>query len=143
MYDYIIIGGGISGVACARILQLSGVKDFLILEAQSEPGGLCRTKQIGGHVLDIGGGHFLCTKYKEVYDFIFRHIPESEFNRFRRVSKIALHGQYVDYPLESAISQFSSECCADYLISIARNGEVSRRRGTDDFRRMDKMEIGK
>ena len=70
MYNYLIIGAGMSGISFARLLQLSGEHNFIVLEAEDEPGGLCRTKQINGHFLDIGGGHFLCTRYPEVYDLI-------------------------------------------------------------------------
>ena len=56
MFDYLIIGAGISGVTFARLLQLSGNTNFKIVEAQDQPGGLCRTKQIGDYVLDTGGG---------------------------------------------------------------------------------------
>src|SRR5665254_20494 len=66
----VIIGGGLSGVSFGRLLQLSGFEDFVILEAEDEPGGLCRSELAGGHVLDISGGHFLCSRYPEVYDFI-------------------------------------------------------------------------
>ena len=82
-YNYIIIGAGITGVTAARQLPQSGVERILVLEAGPEIGGLCRTKNIRGHVsLDVGGGHFLCTKHPEVYDFIFEHLAKSEFNHF-------------------------------------------------------------
>ncbi len=123
-YDYIIIGAGITGVTAARLLQKSGVERLLVLEAAKEPGGLCRTRQVGDHVLDVGGGHFLCTKYPAVYDFIFEHMPKSEFNYFDRVSRISIEGHEVDYPLESNICQLPPELCAEYLVSIAQNGEA-------------------
>lgn len=123
-HDYIILGGGMSGVTFGRLLQLSGVDNFLILEKANEPGGLCRTKEINGHVLDVGGGHFLCTKHEEVYAFVFRHLAKSEFNYFDRISKVIVDGQTVDYPLESNVWQLSSELCADYLVSILQNGEA-------------------
>jgi protoporphyrinogen oxidase len=122
-YDYIIIGGGITGVTFARLLQLSGVERVCVLEAADEPGGLCRTREIGGHVLDTGGGHFLCTKHPEVYDFVFRHLPREEFNYFERVSRIAVDGCEVDYPLESNLWQLPARLRADYLISAVQNGE--------------------
>lgn len=124
IHDYIIIGGGITGVSIARLLQLSGVDKFHILEATPYPGGLCRTKQIGKHLLDVGGGHFLCTKFPHVYDFIFSHIPKTEFNYFNRVSKVAINGREIDYPLESSIWQLPTELCAEYLVSIIQNGEA-------------------
>lgn len=125
MLDYLIIGAGITGVTIARLLQMRGQNNFAILEAESEPGGLCRTKVIGKHFLDIGGGHFLCTKYPEVYDFIFSHIPKEEFNFYNRVSKIKLGGEVIDYPVESNLWQLSIENQVKYLISIIQAGEVT------------------
>lgn len=123
-YDYVIIGAGITGVTTARLLQLAGIDRVCVLEAASQAGGLCRTRTIGGHVLDTGGGHFLCTKFPEVYRFVFEHLPRSEFNHFERVSRIALGDHEVDYPLESNIWQLPPELCAEYLVSIAQNGEA-------------------
>lgn len=123
-YDYVIIGAGITGVTAARLLQQAGVERVCVLEAAPETGGLCRTRTIDGHILDVGGGHFLCTKHAEVYRFIFDHLPRSEFNPFDRVSRIALGAHEVDYPLESNIWQLPPELCAEYLVSIAQNGEA-------------------
>jgi protoporphyrinogen oxidase len=123
-YDYVIIGAGITGVTAARLLQLAGIDRVCVLEAAPEAGGLCRTRTIAGHVLDVGGGHFLCTKFPEVYRFVFEHLAQSEFNHFDRISRIALEGHEVDYPLESNIWQLPSELCAEYLISVAQNGEA-------------------
>jgi protoporphyrinogen oxidase len=141
-FDYLIIGAGVSGVACARLLQLSGVHRIGILEAFDEPGGLCRTKRIGDHVLDIGGGHFLCTRYPEVYDFIFQHIPKSEFNYFERVSRISIDGVEVDYPLESNIWQLPREQCAEYLISVVQNGEARKLPAPTDFEGWIRWKLG-
>lgn len=38
IYDYVILGGGISGLQCAEILTLS-TKNILIVEAQQALGG--------------------------------------------------------------------------------------------------------
>lgn len=79
---------------------------------------------IDGHTLDIGGGHFLCSKFDEVYDFVFHHIARDNFEEFERVSKIDIHGQWVDYPLESSLWQLETSLCVAFLESIARNGEA-------------------
>lgn len=142
IYKYIIIGGGISGVSLARLFQLSGEEGFLVLEASTELGGLCRTKQIGNHILDTGGGHFLCTKYPEVYDFIFGHIPKTEFNYFERVSKIEIDGHEIDYPVESNIWQLPPEVCAKYLISIIQNGEARSLPPPTDFEAWIRWKLG-
>ncbi len=124
MLDYLIIGAGMTGVSLARMLQLRGETNFLVLEAAPTAGGLCRSVEVQGHHLDLGGGHFLCTKYPRVYDFIFAHLPKEEFNRFTRVSKIRLDdGLAVDYPLESNIWQLPVEKQIDYLLACLQGGE--------------------
>lgn len=124
IHDYLILGGGMSGVAFARLLQLSGVERFRILEAESVPGGLCRSAEVGGHIFDTGGGHFLCSRYPEVYGFLLRHFPLSELNAFDRVSKVSVEGHRVDYPLESNLWQLPADLSAQYLASIRQSGEA-------------------
>ena len=80
-YDYVVIGGGITGIAAARRIQQLNLGTCLIIESEDELGGLCRTKDINGHVLDIGGGHVLHSKYPEVLEWIFDHIPITHFNK--------------------------------------------------------------
>lgn len=123
MYEYLIIGGGITGVALGRLLQKRGIENFLILESSPHAGGLCRSKEISGHHLDLGGGHFLCTKYPEVYDFIFEHLPKSDLNWFSRVSKVQLGGETIDYPVESNLWQLSLENQIDFVLATLRNGQ--------------------
>ena len=141
-YEYLIIGAGISGIAMARLLQLSGVRSFAVREAAAEAGGLCRTRKIGGHYLDVGGGHFLCTKHEAVYDFIFAHCPRSEFNYYDRVSKIRIGGTEIDYPLESNIWQLATEECREFLLSIVRNGEARGLPAPSDFEGWLRWKLG-
>jgi protoporphyrinogen oxidase len=119
----LIIGAGITGLTYARCLQLAGDDDFLVLEAEATPGGLCRSAIIDGHVLDTGGGHFLCSRHPEVYDFIYRHIPREAFAEFGRVSKIRIGRTEVDYPLETNLWQLPEDEAIDFIIATLRNGE--------------------
>ena len=119
----VIIGAGLSGVTFGRLLQLSGFNDFVILEAEDKPGGLCRSELVGGHVLDVSGGHFLCTRFPEVYKFIFSHIARSEFHEFGRVSKVLVEQTYVDYPLEYNLWQLPETVCDAYLSALLEAAE--------------------
>ncbi len=121
-FDYVILGGGISGVVFARLLQLYTNKTFVILEKESTAGGLCRTELHNGNYYDTGGGHFLYSKHKKVYDFIFSHIGESSFNKFTRNTKIDLGGHYIDYPIEENIWQLPLELRAKFLTSLVLAG---------------------
>lgn len=140
--DYLILGGGITGVGFARLLQLSGVERLRILEGEPVPGGLCRTAEVGGHVLDTGGGHFLCSRHPEVYAFLFRHVPRGDLNVFERVSKVRVDGHEVDYPLESNVWQLPPALAARYLESIRSNGEARGLPAPRDFEAWIRWKLG-
>lgn len=122
MYDFVIIGGGITGITLCKKLK---EKNFsvLVLEKQETAGGLCKTENVDGHVLDIGGGHFFHTKHQKVFDYIFKYIPEKEFNFISRVSKLKIGNNTIDYPLESNLWQLPIKDQIEYLISVIRNGQ--------------------
>lgn len=51
--DVIIIGAGISGLACAKYLMKSGI-DFLVLESGQNIGGRIKSDNVDGFILDRG-----------------------------------------------------------------------------------------
>ena len=63
-----IIGGGLSGLCCARRLHESGVS-FQLLEASDEVGGRVRTDDVDGFLLDRGF-QVLLTAYPEAQDVL-------------------------------------------------------------------------
>ena len=119
---YIILGAGLAGLAVAYTLRDHGETSFLVLEKEEDPGGLCRSQEVDGKPLDIGGGHFLDLKRKEVLDLLFQFMPRSEWNEFVRLSKINLGGIEVDYPLEANLWQLPLQDQVDFLESIAQAG---------------------
>jgi protoporphyrinogen oxidase len=123
LHDFIIIGAGVTGITLCKLLR-EKFPNILVLEAESEIGGLCKTKVINGHILDIGGGHFFGTKYDEVYQYIFKYLPKKDFNYFQRVSKINIENTDIDYPIESNIWQLPIEKQIEYIISVVRNEEA-------------------
>jgi len=116
-YDYVILGGGVTGVAAARRLQQKGNDNFVLLEGEDEPGGLCRTKEVDGHQFDIGGGHVLHSKYQEVLDWIFEHISIDDFNKFDTKVLIDLEGHPIEFPIELNLWQLPTEMQIEYLHS--------------------------
>ncbi len=123
---YLIIGAGPSGLTLAHSLLNRGISlsQILVLEKENVAGGLCRSEIVDGGPIDIGGGHFLDVKHKDVLEFLFRFLPQNEWIRYDRVSKINLHDQMIDHPLESNLWQFSIDTQVDYLESIAQAGCV-------------------
>lgn len=126
MKKYVILGAGPSGLTLAHSLIDGGVprEQIVVIEKERVAGGLCRSEQVDGAPLDIGGGHFLDVRRKDVLDFVFRFMPREEWALFDRVSKIRLRGMEVDHPLEANLWQFPVEDQADYLESIAQAGCV-------------------
>lgn len=60
-YPVLVIGGGISGLACAYHLQQAGIP-VRALEAGSRPGGVIATKQKDGFRFELGPQSFLSTE---------------------------------------------------------------------------------
>ena len=142
MYDYIIIGAGVTGITLCKRLRQKGFNKILILEKESECGGLCRTKIINGHTLDIGGGHFYNSKFEDVNDLIFGLMPESDFKYYHRVSKIEIGDETIDYPLESNVWQLNRSKQIEYLISIIRNGESAGKPEPNNYEEWVRWKLG-
>lgn len=119
---YLIIGGGPSGLTLANSLINNGKDDVLVLERNEEAGGLCRSKNVDGSPLDIGGGHFLDVKNKRVLDFVFGFMPVDEWDRYTRDSRIVVNDNLIGSPIEANIWQMKLEDQVEYLKAIAVAG---------------------
>lgn len=119
---YLILGAGPAGLTFANCLYNKGITDFVVLEKESEAGGLCRSAMVDGSPFDIGGGHFLDVRRQNVNDFLFSFMPENEWNLFERDSRIFSNNMYVGHPFEANIWQFPEALQNEYLESIAAAG---------------------
>ncbi len=50
----VVIGAGLSGLSAGIRLREKGV-DFVVLERENEPGGLCRSRESGRFIFDCCG----------------------------------------------------------------------------------------
>jgi protoporphyrinogen oxidase len=98
------------------------VRDFLILEREETAGGLCRSVDVDEFPFDIGGGHFLDVRRSEVTEFLFEFMPEEEWDKYDRDSRIVVNGNIVNHPLEANIWQMKIDDQVEYLKSIAIAG---------------------
>ena len=125
MHRFLILGAGPSGLTVANTLLDRGVDDFIVLEKEDEAGGLCRSEEVDGSPLDTGGGHFLDVRRPSVNEFLFRFLPESEWDIYERDSRIRVNGQMVSHPLEANIWQMDIDTQIEYLMSISKAGCVT------------------
>jgi len=67
-----IIGAGPAGLGAALELQKNNIKDILIIDMHSKPGGLSRTEIFEGNRFDLGPHRFYSKNnefYKQKYSF--------------------------------------------------------------------------
>lgn len=119
---YLILGAGPAGLTFANRLKQNGETSFLVLERENEAGGLCRSMEVDGSPFDIGGGHFLDVRRPGVNQFLFQFMPEDEWDKYERDSRIAINGNMVSHPIEANIWQMKISDQVEYLKSIAKAG---------------------
>ena len=120
--QYLILGAGAAGLTVANKLKQAGITDFLILEKEEVAGGLCRSVDVDGSPFDIGGGHFLDIRRPHVNKFLFGFMPEEEWEKYDRDSRIVVNGNIINHPIEANIWQMKIEDQVEYLKSIAVAG---------------------
>lgn len=143
-YEYVILGAGPTGLTIASKLIQGGVprEEVLVLEKEIEAGGLCRSVDVDGFPLDIGGGHFLDNRNTVATNFLFEFLPEGEWNSFTRDSKIEIGSSLVDYPLEANLWQLPIDQQIDYLEAIARAGCVTDETMPENFEAWVRWKFG-
>jgi protoporphyrinogen oxidase len=95
--DFVILGAGWSGLLAAFFLSRNTNKKVIILEKDTEAGGLARTLENQNFKFDIGG-HALFFKEKENICFLRNLVGESSLVLKTSNAKIFLENKYLDYP---------------------------------------------
>lgn len=92
----VIIGAGPSGLSAAHELVKQGGQP-LVLEKESQVGGISRTASHQGYYFDIGGHRFF-TK-SEAIQRLWREMMPGDFLDVPRLSRIYYQGKFFNYPL--------------------------------------------
>jgi protoporphyrinogen oxidase len=95
----IVLGGGISGLTAARVLQHQSRK-FLLLERCPTVGGLTRTVEVGEFCFDYTG-HFLhLSRYSTPADVPYASLNNDEWVQINRRSCCFVDGKLVTAPIQ-------------------------------------------
>jgi len=111
---HLIIGGGASGLAYANFLDGD---DYLVLEADSEFGGYCKTVVQDGFVWDYSG-HFFHFKNPDIERYLLDRMPEDEVCSIQKLSKIVFGGTRIDFPFQKNIHQLPQQDFIDCLYDL-------------------------
>ena len=122
MFRFLILGSGPAGLTFANLLLQAGIDNFIVLEKEKAVGGLCRSIDVDGAPLDVGGGHFLDTRRPKINEFLFRFMAQSEWDLYERDSRIHINGSTISHPMEANIWQMALDEQVKYLKSIAAAG---------------------
>ncbi|MEM2870777.1 MAG: FAD-dependent oxidoreductase [Thermoplasmata archaeon] len=94
-----ILGGGLAGLSAAHRLRRLGRPDFIVIEKEAEPGGLCRSWRLGDFLFDYGP-HIIYTRDACAMR-LFRRFLRGNLKRMRRENFIQLYGKLIRYPFEA------------------------------------------
>jgi protoporphyrinogen oxidase len=108
----LIVGAGISGLATAAALGT----DYLILEADTEIGGYCKTVKRSGFVWDYSG-HFFHFKRPDIEQYLRERMRDQRVLRVNKRSFIHYQNELIDFPFQKNIHQLAKaeliECLHD------------------------------
>ncbi len=111
-YETIFIGAGISCLAAARKLR----GDYIILEAEDRPGGMCRTDKKDGFSFDRTG-HLLHLTNPKTKKWLGQLLKQKMELR-QRSSWIYSNGVYTRYPFQSHFYGLPAHVAAECLEGI-------------------------
>ena len=80
MWDYVVVGAGLTGLGMASLLSFEGSR-VLLIEREAEVGGRSRTTQKNGFVLDEWPYHLMKFGWKNPLNDILRAMKDKQYSR--------------------------------------------------------------
>ncbi len=93
-YNTVILGGGLTGLSCAY--RLKG--DYIVIEKESEVGGLCRSMEKDGFTFDCTG-HLLHIHAEKIKNLIFEMMKDN-ISKIERAAWIYSQKTFTKYPYQ-------------------------------------------
>lgn len=111
---YLVVGAGVSGLAFADWLRDD---DYLVCEADDEPGGYCKTIRQDGFVWDYSG-HFFHFRHKEIEEYLVARMGEQRVLTVEKRSRIHYGDRQIDFPFQKNIHQLPQDELIDCLYDL-------------------------
>lgn len=137
--EYLVIGAGVSGLSFANwmraeaALRLRPAPRVLVLEADSEPGGYCKTVVQDGFVWDYSG-HFFHFKDPDIEAWLRARMPGQEIRTVAKRSFIRFQGRDIDFPFQKNIHQLPRQDFIDCLVDLYFRDQAAAGQGHDQGR---------
>jgi len=121
--EFLVVGAGVSGLSFACWMREAAAArgarppELLVLEAEAEPGGYCRTVRRDGFVWDYSG-HFFHFRRPEIEAWLRERMPGADVRTVVKRSFIRYRGRDVDFPFQKNIHQLDRDDFIDCLVSL-------------------------
>jgi len=128
----IVLGGGLTGLSCARHLRAAGA-EVAVYEREDRVGGVARTEHRDGFHFDHAG-HLLHLRTGYGKALVGSLFPEAAFLDLERRARIFSKGVYTEYPFQARLHGLPPAVVAECLlgfIEVATAGDT--RTGEDSF----------
>lgn len=131
----LIIGAGISGLSYAAATN----HDYLIVEAENQIGGYCKTVNRDGFLWDYSG-HFFHFQHPELRDYVMQRIDPDDMLTVQKHTQILYRDRHVDFPFQMNIHQLEKNEFIDCLYDLFT---VSEGAPSDTFKQMLYAKFGR
>lgn len=136
----IIIGAGLSGLSTAYYLEKRGNKDYVLLEANPEVGGLCRTFRKNGFVFDFAP-HMFFFGNKEITKLVRDLLGDALISEDRKHG-ILINGRVVPYPFQYNLYHLDEETKKECLAGAIDADKKFNGQTPTNFYEWIKMALG-
>ncbi|MDB6123745.1 MAG: hypothetical protein JWQ71_2738 [Pedosphaera sp.] len=116
-YPVVIIGAGLTGLSCAYHLDRNC--NYLLVERESEPGGIVRTRIRLNSFLCDGTGHWLHLRNPYMKELVNKLLP-NKLVEYERRAVIFSHGVFTLYPFQANTHGLPREVVLECLVGLLK-----------------------
>ncbi len=142
----LIIGAGITGLATAAALSARGDDDYLVVEADADIGGWCKTVKKDGFVWDYSG-HFFHFKHPEIEQWLRDRMPGQDVRVVHKKTFVEFGGRRIDFPFQKNIHQLPQpdfiDCLHDLYFARSSDAPLGAAAREDNFKEMLAARFGR
>ncbi len=129
MKRIVIIGAGLAGLSAAYHLGSRKDRDYMILEKEDSPGGLCRTVNSKGFLFDYTG-HLLHLKNNYVEKLV-KKLLKGKLKKIYRNSWIYSKGVYTRYPFQENTFGLPPEVVRECVLGFIKAAKNKAQAGSN------------
>lgn len=111
--ETLIIGAGLTGLSCAAHLK----GEYLLVEAEDEPGGIVRSRIKHGGFMCDGTGHWLHLRNPDMKKFVHEALGDN-IVEYARKARIFSKGVYTLFPFQANLAGLPADVIQECLIGL-------------------------